>query len=409
MMEWMRKNDVFTRLLSLLCAVGLWFYVVNSKDVENELPVSQFPVEFTGVEMLSNNDLIIIEGARSTVAFEIKGKTSKLSGIDLDLVRASADLSSIHSPGTYDIKYQISTSIPGISFNKLITSVRIVVDRMATKSVPVELTLGGKMADGYVLDSYALKPDAITVTAPQSVLDTIVSAKTAYDISSLEETSVATIGYALLDAEGNEVKSSYMSVNTPSVELTMSVRQSGEIPLVLNINDYGFITADDVDIKMEPESIKVKGSPEIVSTLNHIDIGTINLETIFENENFEFELPLILPNGISAEADIAKVKVTVDPKNLEKATIKIAAEDLPQSEMFSYVSDLAIHVWAEKNHVGSLNANSVNIEVSFDSDSLQEGFNELPVKVTALDSKINVIGGYTVVVDVPEGSLSNNH
>ena len=405
----MRKNDVFTRLLSLLCAVGLWFYVVNSKDVENELPVSQFPVEFTGVEMLSNNDLIIIEGARSTVAFEIKGKTSKLSGIDLDLVRASADLSSIHSPGTYDIKYQISTSIPGISFNKLITSVRIVVDRMATKSVPVELTLGGKMADGYVLDSYALKPDAITVTAPQSVLDTIVSAKAAYDISSLEETSVATIGYALLDAEGNEVKSSYMSVNTPSVELTMSVRQSGEIPLVLNINDYGFITADDVDIKMEPESIKVKGSPEIVSTLNHIDIGTINLETIFENENFEFELPLILPNGISAEADIAKVKVTVDPKNLEKATIKIAAEDLPQSEMFSYVSDLAIHVWAEKNHVGSLNANSVNIEVSFDSDSLQEGFNELPVKVTALDSKINVIGGYTVVVDVPEGSLSNNH
>lgn len=409
MMEWMRKNDVFTRLLSLLCAVGLWFYVVNSKDVENELPVSQFPVEFTGVEMLSNNDLIIIEGARSTVAFEIKGKTSKLSGIDLDLVRASADLSSIHSPGTYDIKYQISTSIPGISFNKLITSVRIVVDRMATKSVPVELTLGGKMADGYVLDSYALKPDAITVTAPQSVLDTIVSAKAAYDISSLEETSVATIGYALLDAEGNEVKSSYMSVNTPSVELTMSVRQSGEIPLVLNINDYGFITADDVDIKMEPESIKVKGSPEIVSTLNHIDIGTINLETVFENEEFEFELPLILPNGISTEAEITKVKVTIDPKDIEKATVKIAAENLPQSEMFTYVSDLSIDVWAEKNHVGSLNANSVNIEVSFDSDSLQEGFNELPVKVTALDSKINVIGGYTVVVDVPEGSLSNNH
>ena len=105
--------------------------------------------------------------------------------------------------------------------------------------------------------------------------------------------------------------------------------------------------------------------------------------------------------------DITKVKITVDPQDLEKATIKIAAEDLPQSESFRYVSDLSIDVWTEKNHVGSLNTNSVDIEVTFDPENLQEGFNELPVKVTALDEKINIIGGYTVVVEVPEGSLPN--
>lgn len=407
MMEWMRKNDMFTRLLSLLCAFLLWFYVVDSEDIENELPVTQFPVEFTGVELLANNDLIIVEGARRNVAFEIKGRTSTLSDIDLDLIRATADLSSIHSPGSYDIQYQISTSIPGISFNKLISSVRVVVDRMTTKSIPIDLTLTGQMAEGYVLDGYTIKPDAVSVTGPQSVLDTIKVAGASYDISELEESTEATVGYTLIDAEGNEVKSSYMSINTPSIQLNLSIRQSGEIPLVYNVNDYGFITADDVGIKMEPESIKVKGSPDMISTLNHIDIGTLNLETILENENFEFELPLILPNGVIAEDDITKVKITIDPQDLEKATIKIAAEDLPQSESFRYVSDLAIDVWTEKNHVGSLNTNSVDIEVTFDPENLQEGFNELPVKVTALDEKINIIGGYTVVVEVPEGSLPN--
>ena len=83
-------------------------------------------------------------------------------------------------------------------------------------------------------------------------------------------------------------------------------------------------------------------------------------------------------------------------------------DKLPESSDFTYVSDLVIDLWTTERHEGSLSANSVDLEVNFDPEALQPGFNELPVRITALDSSINIIGSYTVVVEVPEADISND-
>ena len=179
MMDWIRKYDVLPRLVSLAAAVLLWFFVIDSLDKELTTTITQFPVEFTGTGLLANNDLVIIEGTHSTVNFEVEGKTSKLKTLNMNYVRATADLSNITAPGSYDVQYELSTIQSGVSLKKITPSVRIVVDRMVSKLVPVDLTLGGKLEEGYILDRRSLSPDAITVTGPQSVLDKIVSAKAA--------------------------------------------------------------------------------------------------------------------------------------------------------------------------------------------------------------------------------------
>ena len=405
MMEWMRKHDVLPRLASLVSAVILWFFVVDSMDKTMTLPVTNFPIEFTGTGLLLNNDLVIIEGADSTVSFEIDGKTSKLKTIDMNYVRATADLSNITVPGTYDVKYELSTIHSGVTLRKMNPSVRIVVDRMVSKPVPVDLTLGGKLEEGYILDRYTLNPDMITVTGPQSVLDKVVSAKAAFDISGLQESTETTLGYALINAEGDEVKSNYLSTATSSIGLSLTVRQTGEIPLVLNVKNYGFITEDEVDIKLSPETVKVNGNPEDIAALNQIDVGTLDLESLFERENFEVELPLILPNGVTTDDNVSKVMVTVGLKDIEKKTIEISAEQLPESTEFTYVSDLLVDVWTTKAHAESLNAGSIDLEVNYEPEALHPGFNELPVRITTQDDKINIIGSYTVVVEVAENDV----
>lgn len=405
MMDWIRKYDVLPRLVSLAAAVLLWFFVIDSLDKELTTTITQFPVEFTGTGLLANNDLVIIEGTHSTVNFEVEGKTSKLKTLNMNYVRATADLSNITAPGSYDVQYELSTIQSGVSLKKITPSVRIVVDRMVSKLVPVDLTLGGKLEEGYILDRRSLSPDAITVTGPQSVLDKIVSAKAAFDISGLQESTETTLGYALIDAEGDEVKSNYLSTNTASVQLELAIRQTGEIPLILNVKDYGFITEDEVDIKLSPETVKVNGNPEDIATLNQIDVGTLDLESLFEREDFEVELPLILPNGVTTDDNVSKVKVTVGLKDIEKKTIEISAEQLPESTEFTYVSDLLVDVWTTKAHAESLNAGSIDLEVNYEPEALHPGFNELPVRITTQDDKINIIGSYTVVVEVAENDV----
>ncbi|MDD6316667.1 MAG: CdaR family protein [Clostridia bacterium] len=401
MMDWMRKNDVFTRLFALACAFLLWLYVVSSTNPDMSQTFSKVPVEFVGTEMLSNNDLVIIEGGQSTVAFKVSGKSDRVSTVEQDSVRVTADVSNITAPGTYNLKYQVSTSVSDITINKITSSVTIVVDRMVSQTVPIDLTLSGKLDEGYILDKSTMKPDAITVTAPQSVLDTIVSAKAAYDISGLRESMETTIGYALINSSGAEVKSPYLTTNTPSIQLALNIRQTGEIPLLLNVIDFGFITDEVVDITLEPASIKINGNPEIVSTLNHIDIGSINLETIFTSEEFTFDLPVILPNGVTSEENVSSVRVTIDTTGLKKTTLRISSDSLPESTAFDYVSDLSVEVWTTENHTASLSARSVDVELSYYPDDLKEGFNEIPIVVTAVDESVVVVGEYSVVVEVP--------
>lgn len=402
MMEWIKKNDIASKILSVACAVLLWFYVVSSTNPDMTQTYSRVEVELTGMESLVSNNLVIVNGSQSTVSFRVSGQSERISMVSVnDGLTVTADLSNITSPGEYDIKYQVISSVTDLTISKITPVITIEVDRIVSKSVPVDLSIKGNLQNGFVSDNLVLTPDAITVTGPEKLLDTIVSAKAFFDISSITMTTEATLSYTLINSEGEEVKSSLMTVDTPSVKLSYGVRQTGEIPFMVTVNSFGFIDSNMVDITLEPETVKVSGSPDVVSTLNRIDLGSINLEQIFENETFEFELPVILPNGVTAGDAVTSVKVTVTPKELTKATIELTRDILPESSLFQYASDLIITVWTTEDNLSTLSADSVDIFLSYSEGDLVQGLNELTVTITPVNDDIVIVGDYTIVVEVP--------
>ena len=400
MMDWIKKNDIVSKALSVGCAILLWFYVVSSTDLDMTKTFSNFSVDFIGMDLLTSNNLMVTSGSDSTVTFKITGKADKIADIDADKITVTADLSSISSPGDYNIKYQVYTTSGDVTVSKTTAAIKISVDRKVSKLIPVDLKINGTLPDGFESDDYSLSPDAITVTGPEKLLDTIVSAVAVYDISDIKTSTDTTLSYTLVDSNGAEVKSSYISVDSPSVKLSFGVRQVEDIPIVLNVTDFGFITGDLANVTLEPSSITIKGSPDVVSTLNQIELGTIDLEDVFEKEVFVFELALRLPNGVTCEDEITSVKVTVDPAALTKTTIELTRDMLPESSVFDYASDLAVTVWTTNEHADLLGPNSIDISLSFNEDALAPGLNEIPVTITTLDDDIVVVGEYAVVVEV---------
>lgn len=401
MIEWMRKNDIASKALSVGCALLLWFYVVSTTNPDMTQTFTKVAVDFTGTEALSENDLIITEGRHSTVSFKVSGKSDRIAMLDSDRLTVSADLSVITSPGNYNLKYQVTTSVSDVTINKITETIPVFVDRIVSKSVPVKVTFTGVLADGYISDNYSVTPDAITVKGPEQLLDTIVSAAVTYDISSLKSSADTTLTYTLVNSKGEEVKSPYITVDAPSIKLSLAVIQTGNIPFVLTVNDFGFITKDLVNITLEPSSIKVNGNPDIVSTLNQIDLGNINLQTIFESELFELELPVILPNGVTSDDNITSVKVTVEPVGIKKTSIEITKNMMPESSYFRYVSDLNVTVWTMEDHVSAISADNIDVALSYYPEDLKEGLNEIPATVTSLDDKMIIVGEYTIIVEVP--------
>lgn len=403
MMEWIKKNDIGPKAAALLMAFLLWLFLVSGRDVNMSKTFSRVPVDLRGVDSLTANNLILTGGSQSTVSFRVTGSSDRIAMLsDNDGLTVTADLSGITEPGEYDLKYQVTASTSEVTISKITASVPVVVDRLISKSVPVDLELSGTLQSGYVSDGYSLDPDAVTVTGPAQVLDTIVSAAADFDISDVRASTQTTLSYTLVDASGEEVKSSLLRVDTPSVRLTYIVRQRGEIPLIINATPYGFINSDLVDITLEPATIRVSGLPDVVSTLNQIDLGTLSLEQVFENEQYVYTRPLVLPNGVTSDDAVTTVRVTVTPKDVVKANIELTRDLLPQSEDFTYASDLIVTVWTTADSARSLSSGDVDVMLSYRSEELTPGLNEIPVKVTPLNNQMILIGDYTIVVEVPE-------
>ena len=99
MMEWMRKHDILTRLLSLMAAMTLWLYVVESRNEDVEQAYKNIGVQIQGLDVLRDNGMTVIEGADTKVNVTVVGKRDALLNVRQDKFLATVDVSNIPSPG----------------------------------------------------------------------------------------------------------------------------------------------------------------------------------------------------------------------------------------------------------------------------------------------------------------------
>ena len=72
--DWIRENDVILRAFSLLMAIALWAYVMNTDDVDRALPYEDIPVRLEGVTTLKESGLVVMSGTNETVSVKASGK-----------------------------------------------------------------------------------------------------------------------------------------------------------------------------------------------------------------------------------------------------------------------------------------------------------------------------------------------
>lgn len=398
MMDWIKKNDIFSKLFALCMAVLLWFYVVSDDKIDMQKTYRNMPVELTGMDTLTANNLVVTDGGQSLVSFTVSGKSDRMAALTNGGVKATADLSHITAPGEYILNYRVVCDVSDVTISKSEATITVEVDRTVSRSVPVEVIFAGELPEGYISSGFSIRPDAIAVSGPEKLLDSIAGIKVTFDISEVTMTTEKTLEYNIYNENGEEIKSSLISVDTPSVKLHYGVRQTGEIPFKLSVNEYGFINENFIDVFFEPGSMAVVGAPDAVSSLNQIDLGTVSLRSVFESENFTFDMPVNLPYGISSEEELSSVSVTIEPRGVKKTEIELTRDALPQTDAFEYLSGIKLVVWTKEEN--NVTGSDFDVKLSYNESQLTPGRNDIQALITPLDDDIIVVGSYTVPVEV---------
>lgn len=159
-------NNWVLKLISLLFAIFLWYFVVGEDKVDTTLFV---PVEIVNLP----RDLVIANQFKKQLEVTISGPRGLISGINRQPISRTINLSKA-SPGTIVIRNNPETMpFPrGINVLRLQpTHITLLIDRLMEKDLPIQALPEGTPADGYELTEIIFEPPFIRLTGPQGILE----------------------------------------------------------------------------------------------------------------------------------------------------------------------------------------------------------------------------------------------
>lgn len=412
MMKWIKDNDVIMRVTSLLIAVLLWAYAMSNDQSDFKQSFKDLPIQLEGVNILKEQELVIMSGANSTVDVELVGKREQVSTAisdPLTTIKRVVSVANITEPGTYELGIQAeAVGLDGTSVSsKQPATVTIVVDRLSSTSVPVEVELVGQLGEGLELAEYYPSPDAIVVRGPETILRQIEKAKVTYDISQVTTPMQTNVTFSLLNKNNEMVSHTYLSTDTPSTMLSIELRQEGAVPVNVEFIDSPYLKDYMVEVKIDPSSVKLKGEPEEIEEINQLMLPDIDLSEVVENKTTSFVRALLVPDGLAlVKGQKPFATVTLTLKGYDWKTLELDQADLPENPLFTYPEQkFAVELFGEESALRRVRASDATLELSYDLEELQVGDNVLPCRVVLADQSIYIDQSMEVTVNVTQEAL----
>jgi len=265
-------KDWFIKLLSLLFAIFLWYFVSSEDKVDMNVNI---PVEIVNLP----RDLIISNQYKTSLDMTVSGPRGLIRKISQGLTR-SIDLSKA-VPGNMIIANEPdSISVPrGVTVLRITpTHITLSLDRLIKKTLAIKAISRGRLSDEYELGAITTQPDTLDVTGPQLTLG--------------DETLIHTKPIDLSDINGSTNKQIDLDIKPEIAELIGASAVSAHIEVKdrliekeiarIEITPTGL--APNLTAKMNPSRLSVKVlTPMILAkkqpkNLDSLFTSTVNLQ-----------------------------------------------------------------------------------------------------------------------------------
>ena len=176
MTRWLTDNWG-TKLISLILAVGLWYYAVGEEKVEVTRTLT--------VEIKIDNEKMSIVGTSTRVAqVTFQTPRSLLANLTSEELKAQHRIKKIDSPGDYSFRLEPSEiRLPSDQIRVVRIEPEVIevkVDEMIVQKLQVEPIFLGEPAIGYRLEAgeVQLDPNSVLIEGPKSQIEKLGKIKT---------------------------------------------------------------------------------------------------------------------------------------------------------------------------------------------------------------------------------------
>lgn len=401
-----RFNDLLPKILSLVFAFALWFYVVSV-----ESPINEKTFESIDIEILQNqnSDLSPFSGYSATVDVTVKGKRSDLNQLSSDDFSAVADVSKITKAGDHDIAVKINVPSGATLTDQSVKVITVSLDVKKQSDIAIRV-----MPDKYSLASdcdpldetkFVTNPETVKITGPETIIDNIAEARVYYDHKEKKlDSSVSGRGtIELYTKDGKPLTDSQrrnVVLSTDSVDYTIPVYMTKTVKLTANFGS-GYLNSENCNINVSPSSVEITGPAEILRSIDVWPVYTVNEGTV-PNDTVSLSIIGKLPEGCELKnSDKDIVEITFQLLDTESKTIKVSNFDINDLQNKGYKlaeEKLEIKIEGVASAINSITASDITLKV--DLDNVKNGKAPVTVEFSSkFANSVIAIGTYSIEVE----------
>lgn len=287
------KSNLTPKIFSVIIAIFLWSYVMGIENPEWPKEYKNIDVEFTNVEVLDRQNLIVMDPQEAKINVSVTGRKLDMGGFTAaNNIVARLDLSG-YSEGQVRVPVLVSLkdSASTVRITKYEpTDVLVNIDKIVTEKKTVNIRQEGNISDDYTIGDIVSKPETILLRGPRSWVNEVTEVFTVVSLGDRLTSANITLPIQLQNKQGEDVVG---LEKIPSVvDVSIPIFRKATLPIEVVLENE--LPENYVITKMEvsPSSIVIKGGNNVVD-LTSIKTKPIDVNLLLEDPSLEVELDLL--------------------------------------------------------------------------------------------------------------------
>lgn len=392
-------KNVALKAIALVFAVLLWGYVLTDQKPMRTKIIPEVATSFDGeAELIAQG--FCIRGNREEilqkVAVTVRTQITNYAYVNAGSISATISLRNISEAREYEIPIQANVSSAlGVVQTVSPSSVKVQIDTLVTKTIPVTTSFTGELPNGYWADTDALTSTTrLDVTGAKTDISNITRAECVVDLNDKTSTIYSTFDVTMYDKDNNVVSSDILVGTLPSSTVRLPIYPMKSVP----IDVLGSLVGTDdlaknheiVNAVATPATVRIVGEQSVLDAIDSILLTPIAVNEL--NTTSTVESDLILPDGVRL-LDSEKVSVLIEIQEMqmsqlfEQLEVQIVGTE-KRANVTLDVSTVDLTVEGRYSLVSVLMRKDITVQV--DVTGLAPGVYKLPLNVLVRDEAATV-------------------
>ena len=324
------QKNWFLMVMSLLIGMLLWGYVLAYLNPIRTKRIPGVIISLEGTNDLLSRNLIVVSSNMEKATVTVSAELNRHAEIDATRVNCIASVNKITAEGDYTLPL-VGTVPSGLGTVASVSpdNIRVVVDRLITKTVPVQLQYAGELPEGYSVSSEYYEPSLLTLEGAARYIEPVHHAVATVDLTGLTNDFEGAVDVLYYDKEGEELTVVTRNKQEHSIIVRVRITAHKELPILLDMTapDPEYY---DTSYAVSHASVTVWGDWHVLKALEAI--YTEHVELTSDMWGSTFECALLIPEGVTLKPGApgnVKATVTVSERIYELAfTVPVKPENL---------------------------------------------------------------------------------